>query len=83
MLAEKYLSTSIGSIAEGGHAGANFIRRSISINTGFGDKRFLDGNIEELLIHEGTHVSLDLYHKNVSYMCAYIVYFTHIPRILF
>ena len=51
---------------EGGHAGANWMRRSITINTGFGDKRFRDGNIEELLIHEGSHVSLDNYHKNVS-----------------
>ena len=60
-----------GSIAEGGHAGANFVRRSISINTGFGDQRFRDGNIEELLIHEGTHVSLDLYHKNArEWICA-------------
>ena len=42
------------------------MRRSITINTGFGDKRFRDGNIEELLIHEGAHVSLDNYHKNVS-----------------
>ena len=56
----------LGSVAEGGHAGANWVRRSITINTGFGDKRFRDGNIEELLIHEGAHVSLDNYHKNVS-----------------
>ena len=51
---------------EGGHAGANWMRRSITINTGFGDKRFRDGNIEELLIHEGAHVSLDNYYKHVS-----------------
>ena len=59
----------LGSVAEGGHAGANWVRRSITINTGFGDKRFRDGNIEELLIHEGAHVSLDNYHKNVSTTC--------------
>ena len=45
------------------------MRRSITINTGFGDKRFRDGNIEELLIHEGAHVSLDNYHKNVCTTC--------------
>ena len=57
----------LGSVAEGGHAGANWVRKSITINTGFGEKRFRDGNIEELLIHEGAHVSLDNYHKDVSY----------------
>ena len=55
----------LGSVEEGGHAGANWVRRSITINTGFGDRRFRDGNIEELLIHEGAHVSLDNYHKDV------------------
>ena len=62
----KQKNSILGSVSEGGHAGANWVRRSITINTGFGEKRFRDGNIEELLIHEGAHVSLDNYHKDVS-----------------
>ena len=64
----KQKNSILGSVSEGGHAGANWVRRSITINTGFGEKRFRDGNIEELLIHEGAHVSLDNYHKDVSHI---------------
>ena len=63
-----------GSVSEGGHAGANWVRKSITINTGFGEKRFRDGNIEELLIHEGAHVSLDNFHKDVSFETTLIIF---------
>ena len=59
------LDVNLGSEAEGGLAGANYVRRSITLNTGFGEKRIREGNIEELLVHEGAHVSLDGYHERV------------------
>ena len=50
---------SVGTESEGGRAGANFGRRRMKLNTGFADGMIRNGNIEELLIHEGAHASLE------------------------
>ena len=56
----------LGTAAEGGRAGGNFHRRSMCLNTGYGDGIVKQGNIEELFVHEGSHASLDGIHANVG-----------------
>lgn len=38
--------------------------RTIYIHTAFGDELVRDGYLEEVLVHEGAHISLDLIHKD-------------------
>lgn len=60
-----------GSSAQGGRGGGGFDRRSLSLNTDYGTEMEGKGILEELLIHEGSHASLDGYHANArEWICA-------------
>ena len=55
----------MGTSAQGGRAGGNFHRRSMSLSTDYGSEQEAKGIIEELFIHEGAHASLDGHHAKV------------------
>jgi len=60
-----------GSSAQGGRGGGSFPRRSMSLNTDYGNEKEREGILEELFIHEGSHASLDGYHANArEWICA-------------
>ncbi|MCY4600264.1 MAG: hypothetical protein OXF27_10135 [Acidobacteria bacterium] len=50
--------------------GANFYDRSITIHTGFGQAILRDGFLEEVLFHEGVHVSLQNHQDTPGWRAA-------------
>ena len=66
----------LGTSAQGGRGGGSFPRRSMSLNTDYGNEKEREGILEELFIHEGSHASLDGYHANViyCYSCLYAIF---------